>query len=250
LDEFVYNRKDSLKGDVRRLLACTNINEGELLINALRVKALNKKCVGLFPKQNGGKNEDHNSYKLDDLHKNNINIITNHNGCRGQDYLEVVLLLNPNERYLRQYVVEIIARAICNLVLIVPYPYEQEVSEYESNSSVRDMIHALEHSPDLVDVVSYVVDNSNSAKKLTKETNPKHRKIAVKHKDFNKYEPQKELFQFQNNNENEVMNPSSIGKPRKVTSLKCTELAPDKVQLSWIAESSRYIIHKSVISGD
>ena len=42
----------------------------------------------------------------------------------------------------------------------------------------------------------------------------------------------------------------SIGKPSAVTGLKCTTISSTKMMLSWYSKSSRFIVRKTVFSGN
>ena len=98
------------------MIVCNDIHECELFYNALDI--LNKTFLINFPPIY--KTSEDNAYE-----DQNINIITNCSGCRGQDYLEVLVVLNPIVHHKRQYVIESMSRCIGNLLLIVPYPYKQ-----------------------------------------------------------------------------------------------------------------------------
>ena len=62
-----------------------------------------------------------------------INIVTNVSSIRGQQYLEVLVVLDPSIHHERQYLIESMSRSIGNLLLIVPYPYKQQDKDYAAN---------------------------------------------------------------------------------------------------------------------
>ena len=107
--------KDSFKGKVRRLLACNNKIEAELLVNALDL--LQQPYIVHLPQHSINTPDSIEYYG-----KESINIITDHCGSRGLEFLEVVLLLNPSDHHQRHHVIEAASRCIGNLLLDCALP--------------------------------------------------------------------------------------------------------------------------------